>query len=54
MIEYEIIRDDVGGLEGKYAILKKPWKGAGWIVDEVEPGFASNDKEALEGCRVDC
>ena len=45
MIEYEIIRDDVGGLEGKYAILKKPWKGAGWIVDEVEPGFASNDKD---------
>jgi hypothetical protein len=35
MIEYEIIRDDVGGLEGKYAILKKRWKGAGWIVDEV-------------------
>ena len=25
--------------------LEKAWKGAGWIVDEVEPGFASNDKD---------
>jgi len=44
MIEYEIIRDDGVGLEGKYAFFKKSRDGKRWYVNEVEPGFNSNDK----------
>ena len=43
-----MVRDDRPIGEGKHAVLKKWGSGWGWIVDEVDNGFASNDKNLQE------
>ena len=43
--EYMMVRDDSPIGEAKHAVLKK---GSGWTVDEVDNGFASNDKYLQE------